>query len=70
MYRFHTGFFPMGIIYLWYGIDISLVWELYIDRFFYGTGSVQGFLHLGFRPIFIKKTVLFRDMYQFHSYLL
>jgi len=34
MYRFHTGFFPMGIIYLWYGIDISLVWELYIDRFF------------------------------------
>ena len=27
-------FFPMGIIYLWYGIDISLVWELYIDRFF------------------------------------
>ena len=46
-------FFPMGIIYLWYGIDISLVWELYIDRFFYGTGSVQGFLHLGFRLIFI-----------------
>jgi hypothetical protein len=24
----------MGIIYLWYGIDISLVWELYIDQFF------------------------------------
>jgi hypothetical protein len=23
------------------------------DRFFYGTGSVQGVLHLGFRPIFI-----------------
>ena len=22
---------------------------------FYGTGSVQGFLHLGFRSIFIKK---------------
>jgi hypothetical protein len=23
------------------------------DRFFYGTGSVQRFLHFGFRPIFI-----------------
>ncbi len=22
-------------------------------QFFYGTGMVQGFLHLGFRPIFI-----------------
>ncbi len=26
---------------------------------FYGTGSVQGFLHLGFRPIFIKKRFYF-----------
>ena len=37
---------------------------------FYGTGSVQGFLHLGFRPIFIKKTVLFRYMYWFQTDLL
>jgi hypothetical protein len=47
----------MGIIYLWNGIDISLVWELYIDQFFYGTGSVQGFLHLGFIAIYYKSEI-------------
>jgi hypothetical protein len=42
------------------GNYISLVWDWYIfgmgiiyRLIFYGTGSVQGFLHLGFRPIFI-----------------
>jgi hypothetical protein len=60
LYRFYS------IISKWHRFQSLLKYREYFssaiwvsDRFFYGTGSAQGFLHLGFRPILFKKWFYF-----------